>query len=48
MEEGKGQLQVWRDAKKVFESASLFDLHQVWDSVNKLEDLPAARQPRLR
>jgi phosphoribosylformylglycinamidine synthase len=44
MEEGKGQLQVWRDAKKVFD-ASLFDLHQVWDSVSwkicQLRDNPA-------
>ncbi len=30
---GKGQLQVWRDAKAVF-SAPLRDLHQVWDSVS--------------
>jgi phosphoribosylformylglycinamidine synthase len=30
---GKGELQVWRDAKAVF-SAKLFDLHQVWDSVS--------------
>jgi phosphoribosylformylglycinamidine synthase len=30
---GKGEVQVWRDAKSVF-SASLFDLHQVWDSVS--------------
>ena len=30
---GKGQLQVWRDTKAVF-SASLNDLHQVWDSVS--------------
>ncbi len=30
---GKNQVQVWRDAKTVF-SASLFDLHQVWDSVS--------------
>ncbi len=30
---GKGQIQVWRDAKAVF-SASLSDLHQVWDSVS--------------
>jgi phosphoribosylformylglycinamidine synthase len=41
---GKGQLQVWRDAKAVF-SASLFDLHQVWDSVswkiNQQRDNPA-------
>ncbi len=44
MEEGKGQLQVWRDAKKVFD-ANLFDLHQVWDSVSwkicQLRDNPA-------
>jgi phosphoribosylformylglycinamidine synthase len=33
MDAGKGQLQVWRDTKTVF-SASLFDLHQVWDSVS--------------
>ncbi|MEY4978699.1 MAG: phosphoribosylformylglycinamidine synthase [Pseudomonadota bacterium] len=33
MDVGKGQLQVWRDTKAVF-SASLFDLHQVWDSVS--------------
>ncbi|ART48596.1 phosphoribosylformylglycinamidine synthase [Acidovorax carolinensis] len=30
---GKGQLQVWRDAKAVF-SAPLADLHQVWDAVS--------------
>jgi phosphoribosylformylglycinamidine synthase len=40
---GKGQLQVWRDAKAVF-SAPLRDLHQVWDSVSwkiaKLRDNP--------
>jgi len=30
---GKGRLQVWRDAQMVFD-ASLFDLHQVWDSVS--------------
>ena len=30
---GKGQLQIWRDAKSVF-SASLSDLHQVWDAVS--------------
>ncbi|MEN9669880.1 MAG: hypothetical protein RL018_157, partial [Pseudomonadota bacterium] len=40
---GKGQLQVWRDAKAVF-SAPLQDLHQVWDSVSwkiaKLRDNP--------
>ncbi|MEY5098823.1 MAG: Phosphoribosylformylglycinamidine synthase [Pseudomonadota bacterium] len=41
---GKGQLQVWRDAKAVF-SAELHDLHQVWDSVswkiNQQRDNPA-------
>lgn len=41
---GKGQLQVWRDAKTVF-SAELADLHQVWDSVswkiNQQRDNPA-------
>ncbi len=30
---GKGELQVWRDAKAVF-GASLSDLHQVWDAVS--------------
>ncbi len=30
---GKGELQVWRDAKAIF-SAKLEDLHQVWDSVS--------------
>ncbi|WP_225783149.1 phosphoribosylformylglycinamidine synthase [Xenophilus sp. Marseille-Q4582] len=30
---GKGKLEVWRDTKAVF-SASLSDLHQVWDSVS--------------
>ncbi|MBC7437669.1 MAG: phosphoribosylformylglycinamidine synthase [Bdellovibrionales bacterium] len=30
---GKGQVQVWRDAKAVF-SATLPDLHQVWDNVS--------------
>ncbi len=44
MDVGKGQLQVWRDTKAVF-SASLFDLHQVWDSVswkiNQQRDNPA-------
>jgi phosphoribosylformylglycinamidine synthase len=33
IEAGKGQLQVWRDAKAVF-SAPLADLHQVWDAVS--------------
>ena len=41
---GAHELQVWRDAKCVF-SASLFDLHQVWDAVswkiNRLRDNPA-------
>ena len=44
MDVGKGQLQIWRDTKAVF-SASLFDLHQVWDSVswkiNQQRDNPA-------
>ena len=30
---GVGQLSIWRDAKEIF-SASLDDLHQVWDSVS--------------
>lgn len=30
---GKGKVEVWRDAKAVF-SASLADLHQVWDAVS--------------
>ena len=30
---GKGELQIWRDAKSIF-SANLSDLHQVWDSVS--------------
>jgi phosphoribosylformylglycinamidine synthase len=30
---GKGEIQVWRDAQLQF-SASLHDLHQVWDSVS--------------
>jgi phosphoribosylformylglycinamidine synthase len=33
LEEGKGEIQVWRDAKKVF-SASLTNLFQVWDAVS--------------
>jgi phosphoribosylformylglycinamidine synthase len=33
MEAGKGKLEVWRDAKAVF-SATLHDLHQVWDAVS--------------
>ncbi|WP_313077161.1 phosphoribosylformylglycinamidine synthase [Melaminivora sp.] len=33
MPEGKGELQVWRDAKKLF-GAALSDLHQVWDAVS--------------
>lgn len=44
MDMGKGCLQVWRDTKKVFD-ASLYDLHQVWDSVswkiNQRRDNPA-------
>ena len=30
---GKGELQIWRDAKSIF-SARLVDLHQVWDTVS--------------
>ena len=30
---GKGELQIWRDAKSIF-SAPLSDLHQVWDAVS--------------
>ena len=30
---GKGEVEVWRDAKAVF-SAPLHDLHQVWDEVS--------------
>jgi phosphoribosylformylglycinamidine synthase len=41
---GKGELQIWRDAKCIF-SAKLQDLHQVWDSVSwkicQLRDNPA-------
>ncbi|MET0540471.1 MAG: phosphoribosylformylglycinamidine synthase, partial [Variovorax sp.] len=33
MDAGKGKVEVWRDTKAVF-SASLHDLHQVWDSVS--------------
>ncbi|RZI77531.1 MAG: phosphoribosylformylglycinamidine synthase [Variovorax sp.] len=33
MDAGKGKVEIWRDAKSVF-SASLHDLHQVWDSVS--------------
>ena len=33
LDDGKGELQVWRDAKKVF-GAKLSDLHQVWDAVS--------------
>ncbi|MGI4777262.1 MAG: phosphoribosylformylglycinamidine synthase [Janthinobacterium lividum] len=33
MAAGKGKVEVWRDAKSVF-SATLHDLHQVWDSVS--------------
>ncbi len=33
LDDGKGELSIWRDAKKVF-SAKLQDLHQVWDSVS--------------
>jgi phosphoribosylformylglycinamidine synthase len=44
LEDGKGEISIWRDTKKVF-SAKLFDLHQVWDSVSwgiaRLRDNPA-------
>ncbi|MEO9102224.1 MAG: phosphoribosylformylglycinamidine synthase, partial [Burkholderiaceae bacterium] len=33
MAAGKGEIQVWRDAKRVY-GAPLVDLHQVWDSVS--------------
>ncbi|MBL8370900.1 MAG: phosphoribosylformylglycinamidine synthase [Burkholderiaceae bacterium] len=33
LDAGKGALSIWRDTKEVF-SASLHDLHQVWDSVS--------------
>ena len=33
IEAGKGELQIWRDAKSIF-SAKLADLHQVWDAVS--------------
>ncbi|SFU67851.1 phosphoribosylformylglycinamidine synthase [Paenacidovorax caeni] len=33
MDMGKGELQVWRDARQVF-GAALEDLHQVWDAVS--------------
>ncbi len=33
LDDGKGEIQVWRDTKKVF-AAKLQDLHQVWDSVS--------------
>ncbi len=44
MASGVGELQVWRDARKVF-GAPLHDLHQVWDAVSwkicRLRDNPA-------
>ena len=33
IEAGKGELQIWRDAKSIF-NAKLADLHQVWDAVS--------------
>ncbi len=33
IDEGKDELQVWRDAKRIF-GAKLSDLHQVWDAVS--------------
>jgi len=47
IDSGVGEIQVWRDAKRVF-GASLRDLHQVWDSVSwkicQLRDNPASAQ----
>ncbi len=44
VDSGIGEIQVWRDAKRVF-GANLRDLHQVWDSVSwkicQLRDNPA-------
>ncbi|MEY2659179.1 MAG: Phosphoribosylformylglycinamidine synthase [Pseudomonadota bacterium] len=43
LDDGKGRISIWRDAKEIF-SASLRDLHQVWDSVSwnicRLRDNP--------
>jgi hypothetical protein len=51
LDAGKGELQVWRDAKKVF-GASLSDLHQVWDAVSwkicQQRDNPACADSRAR
>jgi phosphoribosylformylglycinamidine synthase len=33
LDDGKGDISIWRDTKKVF-AAKLQDLHQVWDSVS--------------
>ncbi len=45
IDSGIGEIQVWRDAKRVF-GAKLQDLHQVWDSVSwkicQLRDNPAS------
>jgi len=43
---GKGELQIWRDAKSIF-SAKLADLHQ-GVGCRELEDRTATRQPSLR
>ncbi len=47
IQDGVGQVQVWRDAKKVF-SAKLQDLHQVWDATSwkicQLRDNPACAE----
>ena len=47
IDSGVGEIQVWRDAKRVF-GAKLHDLHQVWDSVSwkicQLRDNPASAQ----
>jgi phosphoribosylformylglycinamidine synthase len=43
LDAGKGRISIWRDAKEIF-SASVRDLHQVWDSVSwricRLRDNP--------
>ena len=33
IKDGKGEIQIWRDAQAVFK-ASVFDLNQVWDSIS--------------
>ena len=43
---GKGELQVWRDAKSVFRRLAAATCTR--SGMRELEDCPAARQPRLR